>query len=139
MSTALPTMMPMKFLEQLPKAHDVTDDDECPICLHKYVPTNAPPAGVINRLFSMIGRQDPEPTGEHAVRLPCQHVLGSECIKRWISPAEGHQNTCPYVSASLHSISPPLLLNAIFRLNLSSKIGRLTSNWCSAFNRFSRG
>lgn len=91
--------MPMQFLRQLPEAHDVTDDDECRICLQKYVPTNAPPAGVINCLLSMVGLQDPERTEtEHAVRLPCQHILGSECIKRWISPAEGNSNTCPYVS-----------------------------------------
>ena len=103
MSTALPKMMPTQFLHQLPEALDVTDG-ECRICLQKYVPTNARPAGVINRLFSIVSRQDPEPTKtEHAVRLPCQHILGSECIKRWISPAEGGQNTCPYVSANSNS------------------------------------
>lgn len=103
MSTALPTMMPMQFLHQLPEAHDVTDE-ECRICLQKYVPTNAPPPRIINRLISMVGRGDPGPIKtEHPVRLPCQHVLGSECIKRWISPTEGGQNTCPYVSATSNS------------------------------------
>ena len=112
MPTALPTMTPMQFLRQLPEVHDVTDEDECPICLQKYVPTNAPPPKFLDRLFSMVGRREPAPIEtEHAVRLPCQHVLGSECIKRWISPAKGRQNTCPYVSAIPKSFLPFCSLN----------------------------
>lgn len=99
MSPALPRMTPRDFLGQLPEAQDLPDCDECPVCLQKYVSAKAPAPGIIERIFSMAARRDPEPIEpEHAVRLPCQHVLGSKCIKRWISRTEGDQNTCPYVS-----------------------------------------
>ena len=83
-----------EFLSQLPEVQDVTDDDECPVCLQSYLPTTAPTAkvpGMIQGFLSMFGQIEPE----YAVRLPCQHVIGSKCIKRWLSSEEGH-NTCPY-------------------------------------------
>ena len=94
MAPALPRMRPKDFLSQLPEAQPLTDDEECPVCLQKYVPTKTTDPGIIERLLSLVVRREAEP--EHAVLLPCQHVLGSECIKRWISPADGNQNTCPY-------------------------------------------
>lgn len=87
-------MRPKDFLHQLPEAQPLTDDEECPVCLQKYVPTKTTVPGIMERLVSIVVRREAEP--EHAVLLPCQHVLGSECIKRWISPADGNQNTCPY-------------------------------------------
>ncbi|CAD6567639.1 MAG: hypothetical protein ASARMPREDX12_000575 [Alectoria sarmentosa] len=94
MSPALPSMRPKDFLRQLPEAQPLADDEECPVCLQKYVPTKTTVPGIMERLHSIVVRREAEP--EHAVLLPCQHVLGSECIKRWISPADGNQNTCPY-------------------------------------------
>ncbi|KAL9134705.1 MAG: hypothetical protein Q9175_004106 [Cornicularia normoerica] len=97
MPSALPEMRPKEFLRQLPEAQDLTDDDECPVCLQKYVCAKTSPPGIIQSLFSIAVRREPESIEtEHAVRLPCQHILGSKCIKRWISPAGGNQNTCPY-------------------------------------------
>ena len=88
-----------EFLSQLPKVQNVTDDEECPVCLQIYLPITAPTAkasGIIQGFLSMFGRQEPEPIEpEYAVRLPCQHVIGSKCIKRWLSSEQGH-NTCPY-------------------------------------------
>ena len=102
MSPSLPAMMPSHFLRELPEVQDLAEDDECPVCLQNYVPTdyvprNAPAPGLIARLVSMAVGRKPEPMEtEHAVRLPCQHILGSKCIRRWISPQKGNQNTCPY-------------------------------------------
>lgn len=89
-------MMPKEFLRQLPEVRDLMDE-ECLVCLQKYVPTNAPAPGIVERVLSMAVSRGSDPIhAEHAVRLPCQHVIGSECIKRWISPLKGDQNTCPY-------------------------------------------
>ena len=35
---------------------------------------------------------------EHAVRLPCNHVFGNECITRWLA----EQDTCPYCRRRFH-------------------------------------
>ena len=93
--------MPRDFVRQLPMVHDLTGDDSCPICLDKYKPAEAPAPGIITRLVSMAVNRAPEPNRsemEHAVRLPCQHVIGRDCIERWTSPLDGGQDTCPYVS-----------------------------------------
>lgn len=100
MSSTLPKMTPKEFLLQLPEAHDLACDDACPVCLEKYAPTKASAPGLVERFFSMVVPREPEPINprlELAVRLPCQHVLGLRCIKRWVSPVEGGQCTCPYV------------------------------------------
>lgn len=36
---------------------------------------------------------------ERAVRLPCNHVFGNECITRWLA----EQDTCPYCRRRFHS------------------------------------
>ena len=99
MAPELAEMRISEFLKQLPEVQDVTDDDECPVCLQSYLRTTVPTARVprmIQGFLSMFGRQEPEPIEpETAVRLPCQHVIGSQCIKRWLSSVEGH-TTCPY-------------------------------------------
>lgn len=102
MSSTLPIMTPKEFLLQLPKVQDLTCDDTCPVCMEKYAPIKAPAPGIVERFFSMVVPREPESINhklELAVRLPCQHVLGLRCIKRWVSPVEGGQCTCPYVSA----------------------------------------
>ena len=100
-TTTLPSMTPFAFLNQLPLAHDLPDDSECPICVQQYGPGKAAAApGLVESLFSMVVRREPEAIEtERAVRLPCQHVLGWQCVRRWIHPKGGNQNTCPYVSA----------------------------------------
>ena len=99
MAPGLPHMRLSEFLSQLPEVQEVTDHDECPVCLQSYLPTTAPitPApGMIQGFLSRFLRQRPEPIEpESALQLPCQHVIGSKCIKRWLSSVEGH-NTCPY-------------------------------------------
>ncbi|CAF9921259.1 hypothetical protein IMSHALPRED_005124 [Imshaugia aleurites] len=97
-TTTLPSMTPFAFLNQLPLAHDLPDDSECPICVQQYGPGKAAAApGLVESLFSMVVRREPEAIEtERAVRLPCQHVLGWRCVRRWIHPKRGNQNTCPY-------------------------------------------
>ena len=72
--------MAQHFLDQLPKVPcgELPSDAECMICREKYgtVPSDN---GVI----------------EHAVRLPCHHAVGSECIITWLSPDNGPGNSCP--------------------------------------------
>ena len=85
-----------EFLSQLPEVQDVTDDEECPLCLQSYLPTTTPAPRMIQGFLSMFLRQEPEPIEpETAVRLPCHHVIGSKCIARWLSAGED-RNTCPY-------------------------------------------
>ena len=135
-------MMPRDFLWQLPKVQNIAADDNiCGVCLDEYRPAEAPAPGYIASLISMVVGPRPapiDPESECAVRLPCQHVIGFNCIKRWISPSEGGHTSCPYVSCPLLNIlfsssSPPtckqqtgleiddttLLLKPVFKLKLS--------------------
>ncbi len=99
MSSVIPNMMPKDFLYSLPRVHNLTSDDKCPICLENYRAVQAPASGIFGHLVSMVRGPEPIDTeAEYAVRLPCQHVFGINCIKRWVSPVEGGHSTCPYVS-----------------------------------------
>ena len=136
MSLALRTLTPKGFLCQLPKVQDLTDDAECPICLEKYLPTKPAAPGIIGRLLSTIAiRREPEPIEtEHAVRLPCQHVVGRKCISRWISDGEGNQKTCPYVSpSSLFEFDKSRSRHARFAPCAKRKANL---KWCSAVSNF---
>ena len=110
----IPHMMRQTFLKSLPKMHELGGKDDCPICCFTYKAPKAPAPGVIESLYSMIFPRAPEPEPEPAavkpeiaLRLPCQHVLGSRCITRWISPFGGGHNTCPYVSTLSTPSIPP--------------------------------
>lgn len=47
-------------------------------------------------------------TIERAVRLPCKHVVGSECISIWLTQTDGgiENNTCPLCRNVLFQFSP---------------------------------
>ena len=66
--------MAAEFLHQLPKEDSPTED--CPICLVAY--------GI----------------NEHAVRLPCHHIVGSDCIASWLT-CESNPQTCPFCRSLL--------------------------------------
>ncbi|KAL9064341.1 MAG: hypothetical protein Q9161_008941 [Pseudevernia consocians] len=72
--------MAQLFLDQLPKIRhgELPTGAICMICQEEYgtVPSDN---GVI----------------EHAVRLPCLHHVGSECIAAWLSPETRIGNSCP--------------------------------------------
>lgn len=71
-----------KFLNQLPTVGltELEANSECDICHESYTTD-----------------------GENAIRLPCGHILGSECISLWILPTTGQgQNTCPFCRRSLY-------------------------------------
>ena len=72
--------MAQQFLDQLPKIRrgELPNGAECMICQEQYgtVPSDN---GVI----------------EHAVRLPCLHHVGSECIAIWLSSETRLGNSCP--------------------------------------------
>ena len=73
--------MAEEFLHSLPQVGeaDLPEGSECGICQEKY------------------GKADPQTgTVDTPVRLPCQHILGSDCISRWVSPDEHGKNTCPF-------------------------------------------
>ncbi len=67
------------------------EDQQCPICMEEY--------GTM-----------PSTTGifEHAVRLPCNHLVGSECISLWLtpSPPSHSKNTCPLCRNIFFEIPP---------------------------------
>ncbi|MCJ1468136.1 hypothetical protein MMC07_006764 [Pseudocyphellaria aurata] len=61
-------------------------EQSCPVCLNGYNhPGSATSSG-------------PSET-EHAVRLPCHHVIGRECIRQWL---EDGNITCPLCRANVH-------------------------------------
>ena len=69
---------------------DVPENNrDCPICLEPYQNSRH---------------------GEPPVRLPCRHVIGNDCLQRWVrSDSHNHNNNaCPYVRHLL--IFLPLLL-----------------------------
>ena len=73
--------MAEEFLRNLPQVGeaDLPEGGECGICQEKY------------------GKADPQTgTVETPVRLPCQHILGSDCISKWVSPNEYGNKTCPF-------------------------------------------
>lgn len=75
-----------RFLGQLRTApyEDLTDKS-CPICTEDY--------NKLDRYGDLI---------EHAVVLPCNHIIGSACIGTWLSPLQGN-NTCPHCRKVLFS------------------------------------
>lgn len=94
--------MAKAFLTQLPRVRRGIlgkDDQRCFICMEDYGTTPSA-SGII----------------EHAVKLPCNHIMGSECISIWVSnPAPGgdggggnsNQNTCPMCRQVLFEVQPP--------------------------------
>ena len=88
------------FLDQLPRVRRGVlgkPDQCCFICMEEYGTT--PSAnGII----------------EHAVTLPCNHIMGSECISIWVSAAGqqsdgggSNNNTCPMCRQVLFEVQPP--------------------------------
>ncbi len=89
-----PYAMAEAFLTRLPTVGRgvlAKEDQQCPICMEEY--------GTM-----------PSTTGifEHAVRLPCHHIVGSECISLWLtpSPPSHSKNTCPLCRHIFFEISP---------------------------------
>ncbi|KAL2036902.1 hypothetical protein N7G274_010327 [Stereocaulon virgatum] len=81
------------FLRQLPKVEKdvLPKGSDCPICQEKY------------------GTISPNTwSTEVALRLPCQHVVGSECIRLWLHPDEAVKNTCPYCRHEFFPLQSPL-------------------------------
>lgn len=80
------------FLAHLPQVSRAIlgkEDQNCPICMEDY--------GTIPSASGII---------ERAVRLPCNHVVGSECISVWLTPTHGQRgnNTCPVCRRVLFQI-----------------------------------
>ncbi|KAL9066128.1 MAG: hypothetical protein Q9161_007786 [Pseudevernia consocians] len=84
--------MTQKFLDGLTKVPlgELPPDSTCMICLDAYG-TQSPCNGDIT---------------EGPVRLPCKHLVGSECISIWLSPDETAQNSCPYCRATFFPAQP---------------------------------
>ncbi|MCJ1460861.1 hypothetical protein MMC28_011243 [Mycoblastus sanguinarius] len=79
------------FLIQLPVVLEQDlpeDDDVCGICQCEY-----------NAASPDLGT-----TNEHAVRLPCNHIIGSSCIALWLN--QEIRNTCPYCRFEFYPPQP---------------------------------
>ena len=79
------------FLNQLPEVPKAElPSDTCMICLCPYGTT-----------------EGNEEVGEVAIRLPCNHVMGSKCISTWLSPDHEMRNsTCPYCRCKFFDVYP---------------------------------
>ena len=73
--------MAEEFLRNLPLVGeaDLPEGNECDVCQEKY-----------GKVDLHTGARDAP------VRLPCQHIIGSDCIRKWVSPGEYGKNTCPF-------------------------------------------
>lgn len=74
----LETINFLKQLKSSPTVHSFKDDDSCPICLEEFFSK-----GYIETLG----------ISETPVALPCGHVMGSECLERYLSPFGEARNT----------------------------------------------
>ena len=69
-----------EFLSQLPVIEKETlhDDTECTIC------------------FTEFGTSVNGSSIEYPLQLPCTHIMGSECIRTWLSSSKEGKKTCPH-------------------------------------------
>ena len=81
------------FLRNLPQVGEaeLSDGKQCGICQEKFGKVDLH-AGVM----------------DVPVRLPCQHIVGSNCIRKWLSPDEHGKNTCPFCRSVLFAVSSEL-------------------------------
>lgn len=72
--------MAAEFLRQLFQIENIvlSDDSRCCICLADY--------GLLCTETGVI---------ECEIRLPCNHVVGSFCVAKWLSPTQLGHNSCP--------------------------------------------
>lgn len=68
------------FFDGLPRMPISSEDPTCSICLQRYR----------DPLFTAYYIDPPDP--ERPVKLPCGHILGKHCVRRWLDA--GH-DTCP--------------------------------------------
>ena len=112
------------FLESLPVlsfADLRLDSLECPFCIEPY---------------------QNSPHSERPVRLPCSHVMGRDCLKKWLnsSGANANNNACPTCRAILFErddeldddsedeTPPPVSQSAAPREQLPEQLGDLRRN-----------
>ncbi|KAK4695542.1 hypothetical protein P7C71_g2226, partial [Lecanoromycetidae sp. Uapishka_2] len=81
--------MALALLRSLTRVPDseISADELCDICYRPYGTT-------------IPGSEEPL---EFAVRLACNHVFGSDCIDRWLSPERRGKNTCPTCRHELYT------------------------------------
>lgn len=82
------------WLDRLPTIdiQTLTDNDRCcNICQVDFEPLY-----YTSRLGAWLSKREKE-ISEQAVKLPCGHVFGSECIQIWLSPTPkgGNSSSCP--------------------------------------------
>lgn len=99
------------FLESLPRIEksELPDHSECAICQQEY--DTKPFHG---KLF------------EYAVRLPCQHIFGSDCIESWLSPFKEGKNTCPFCRQQFFRALPcPYMGHELMEVSVHPDLNRL--------------
>lgn len=92
---------PIDFVNNLPatrRADLPAEDQECVICFHEF--QDDPSTG-----SSSLGEKNDDRVAEAAVRLPCSHLYGRECLRLWLDT----HNTCPVCKTEVypgHGASP---------------------------------
>ena len=91
------------------------EEASCNICLERFAPSN-----------------------EAAVRLNCDHVLGRNCIQRWLSE---NKTTCPFCRANIYQGTPlerrlerRLRTNEEDQANIQEAIGRIQETFANRLN-----
>ena len=88
------------FLRGLPEleVQHLPDESRCMICLNSYGAETKDDGAV-----------------EAAVRLPCGHDVGAECIRTWLSPDKEAKNSCPACRMSFFPAQPrPYMEHGVF-------------------------
>ena len=97
--------MAQQFLDGLPKVNteDLPAESSCMICRELYgTSTEAAEDGA----------------AESAVRLPCGHDIGAECIRKWLSDDKEARNSCPACRMTFFPAQPrPYLEHGIYDEN----------------------
>ena len=114
--------MAAAFVDQLPivPISDLPSEDcECCICMLPYE-TGSPDSD----------------TFEHAVRLPCKHVIGEYCIADWIArETEDEKNTCPFCRCEFFEFPSYSLEVSVLRLVIrGALLGPNNFSWETGFD-----
>lgn len=96
--------MAAEFLAQLPSVpvESLPAGSDCPICSDAY-PAEPTESGIARLARLLLGKSHEATKAiDSPVRLPCNHIIGGECIRTWISSGG---TTCPLCRHRLFSLA----------------------------------
>ena len=65
-----------------------------------------PECAICKTHYRRVPEKASEGEPERPVMLPCKHILGEDCLEKWLSPHRGASNSCPICRKKLFSPRP---------------------------------